>query len=116
MRAIVIAFLLAIMAVPAAAQSGCDAPQTIANVQNQVRQLGQNNAEWVFRSGLRVPYFRMREVSIAVVSVSFRGQVRTGVECQIVLRLTTPPDVVTPNSVVMQFGYVIMPDGNVDLF
>jgi hypothetical protein len=102
------------------AQAVCDSPAAIQSVEAQIRKIGSNNPDWLTRIGLLVPYFRMKDVVISVVSVRMKGAVRTGTDCEIVLRLSTPPDVTTPNSVQMRFGYVLTPNGqggyDVDLY
>jgi hypothetical protein len=98
----------------------CDSPAAIQSVEAKVRQIGFNDPDWLTRNRLGVPYFRMKDVAISVVSVRTKGPARTGTDCEIVLRLTTPPDVFIPNSVQMRFGFVLMPNGqggyDVDLY
>src|SRR5215831_15987632 len=97
----------------AGAENACDSPQVISSLGNQVRNLGSSNPDWVVRMGLWIPYFRMKEAEISIVSIRTKGPARTGLDCEADLRIMPPPDMrATTKGVLGRFGYVIMPKPN----
>lgn len=72
---------------------------------------GSRDAEYVARMGVRLPYFRMREMEMSLVSTSTRGPSRTGLDCEAVLRLTPPADISPRVITIVHFNYVIVPKG-----
>jgi hypothetical protein len=92
-----------------AQERSCSDSDVTAAVIEQIKQLGFNNPEWLSRTGLHVPYFRMKEVRFQIMSTRGKGPARTGTDCEFVVRMSTPPDVPTPNTVQATFGYIIIP-------
>jgi len=95
----------------AVAQSGsaCESPAALSGVRNEIIKRGTNDSGWVFRLGLNVPAFRMKDVKFDVEGVRTIGPWRRGTDCEITLRMTTPVDVLAPNMVIAEFRYVVVP-------
>lgn len=94
----------------------CNAPSAVAAVQEGLIKRGLKDPDWVFRLGLNVPSFRMKDVSFLVKNIRRIGPWRKGAECEIILQMTTPVDVMNPNSIIATVHYVVSPtpDGGIE--
>lgn len=94
----------------AQAQTSCDSPRVAAALQDQIRTIAMTNANFLVRLGLWVPYFRIKEVEMSVVSSVTKGQARTGLECEIRFRMVPPVDLKAhANTIIGTFRFVLIP-------
>ena len=87
---------------------------------SRVRELGFSNPDWLVRMQLDVPYFRMNDVTITVRSVTTKGPVYNGLNCEARLFIAPSPDVKSLRGivgVVEPFRYMLIskPNGDFDL-
>lgn len=108
----VITLVLLLAPGPAWSQQACNSPEVLAELESILRERGSKDAEWLASMQLNVPFFRMKDVKIEILGTRTLAPHRNGVDCQVNVRMTTPPDVRYPNAVSARFNFVILSRGN----